>query len=168
MGWEKLWHPLPSCLCFRQYCYFGARHEAPVSGIEKEYRNDWTNKPGTLFKNCVPIDLSTPSWITMLFPNSCCASPFHALTCYSDFSLNDTGTRAWAQHFYELQSCEYLFLWTQCVHAVALGTGYVSVSGSLIIAPKDNLRSCLPFPREQDMSLYFHLQIHNPLVGLTA
>lgn len=54
------------------------------------------------------------------------------------------------------------------MHAVALGTGYISVRVRLIITSLDNLRSCLPFPREQDMSLYFHLQIHNPLVGLTA
>lgn len=59
--------------------------------------------------------------------------------------LNYTGTKAWAQHFYELQSCEYLFLWIQCVRAVVLGTGYITVRVRLIIASKDNLKSCLPF-----------------------
>lgn len=140
---------------------FGGRDEVPVSSISWYFtmkmnkRMTEQTKPVTFLKNDVPTDLSTPSWIIVPLPSLCCASPFHNFTCYTAVFSNDTGTRAWAQHFYYLQSCEYLFSWIQRSHAVTLATGYVSVSAGLIIASKDNFRSCLPSLREQDMSLYF-------------
>lgn len=50
--------------------------------------------------------------------------------------------------------------------SVALGTGYVSASAGLIIAPKDNFRSRLPLPGEQALSFDFLPLETQPARGL--